>query len=56
MKEIDQDDYIKTLRQLIEKRKQQVKGDRNAIQKTAQHLIGKGYEPDLVWKELKWEE
>ncbi len=56
MKEIDQDDYIKTLRQLIEKRKQQVKGDRNAIHKTAQHLIGKGYEPDLVWKELKWEE
>jgi regulatory protein len=56
MKEIDDASYMKTLRQLLEKRKLQIKDDRNWLHKTAQHLIGKGYEPDLVWRELKAEE
>ncbi len=56
MKEISDEDYLKTLRQLIDKRKKQVEGDKNAFQKTVQHLIAKGYEPDLVLREIKSEE
>ncbi len=55
MKEIDNDDYLKTLQQQLEKRKKQVSSDKNWVHKTAQYLIGKGYEPDLVWKELQKE-
>ena len=56
MKEISDADYLKTLSQQLEKRKKQVKNDKNWLPKTAQHLIGKGYEPELVWRELKNEE
>jgi len=56
LKEINDDDYIKTLKTLAEKRKKQVKGDKNHVQKTVQFLISKGFEPDLVWKEVKLEE
>jgi regulatory protein len=56
MKEINEEDYIRTLRAQLEKRKKQVEGDKNWIHKTVQHLISKGFEADLVWKELKNEE
>ena len=56
MKEIGDEDYLKSLRGQIEKRMKQVSKDKNPIQKTAQYLIGRGFEPELVWKELKSEE
>jgi regulatory protein len=55
MKEIPEDDYMKTLRNLAEKRKKQVSGDKNALQKTAQFLISRGFEPELVWKIIRAE-
>ena len=56
MKEISDEDYLKSLRQQLEKRMKLVSKDKNPIQKTAQYLISRGFEPELVWKELKMEE
>lgn len=56
MKEIREEDYIKTLRQQLEKRKKQVEGDKNRVNKTVQHLISKGFEAELVWREMKGDE
>jgi regulatory protein len=57
MKEIPQEDYIKTLNELIEKRELKEK-ERNLYKrkhKIAQYLIGRGFESDLVWEILKEE-
>lgn len=51
MKEIDEKKYTETLKELAEERINSVK-DKNILvrkNKTAQYLIGKGYEADLVW-------
>jgi len=53
MKEIDDDSYLRTLQSLLAKRWEQVKTDKNRIGKTTQFLISKGFEPDLVWREIK---
>ena len=55
LSEIDGRDYLNTLKKLVAKKKKQVKGE-NGFQKNAaiaKYLVGKGYEPDLVWEELK---
>jgi regulatory protein len=54
MKEIDEDQYAETLRTLAEDKLSTVKapGSAAAKAKTAQYLIGKGYEADLVWNTL----
>lgn len=55
MKEIDEGDYTKALRELAEEKYAAVK-DRNPLvkkNKTAAFLIGKGYEPELVWDQLR---
>lgn len=55
LQEIDEEKYLETLEQLLEKKKSSVKGknqyDKNA--KIANYLIGKGYESGLVWETLK---
>jgi regulatory protein len=54
LKEIDQRDYQKVLRQLITKKAQTV-DETNLFKKrnkVASFVIGKGYEPELVWSVL----
>jgi len=55
MKEIPDDDYRKTLQQLLEKKNRLVSESdpfkkRN---KLAQFAIGRGFEPELVWRMVK---
>lgn len=51
MQEIDEDDYIKTLQQLIEKKLKETK-DRNPLvknAKVARYVASRGFEQDLIW-------
>ena len=50
--QIDEGDYEKKLATLLEKKAQSLKAEHPAIkkQKLARFAMGKGYEPDLVWK------
>lgn len=55
MEEIDEFDYFKTLRNLIMKKKEEER-EMNSFKKKnkiALYLIRKGYEPELVWEEIK---
>ena len=51
MKEISEEDYLKTLESLAEKKYALLKGELPALRKkkTMEYLITKGYEPDLVY-------
>lgn len=53
MNEIQPEEYLKILRRNIEKKIAHLQKDKNRLYKTAQYLIGKGFESDLVWRELK---
>lgn len=50
MKEIDEEAYQKTLQQLAEKKYNSLKGEQYLVRKkkTADYLLQKGYEPQLV--------
>lgn len=53
--EIDEDDYLNTLEQIIEKKGREVKL-KNEFQrngKIAQYAISRGFEPELVWELIK---
>lgn len=55
MREIDHADYVKTLRDWIRKKAQQ-SPETNLYRKRdriARFVISKGYEPELVWDEIK---
>ncbi len=55
MKEILDDDYQITLQQLL-KKKNALISEPNLFKKRnklAQYAIGRGFEPDLVWRTLK---
>jgi regulatory protein len=55
MKEIDDHDYRKSLTQLLKKKALMLK-EQNVFakrQKLSGFLIGKGYEPEMVWEEVK---
>ena len=55
MKEIGEGDYRKSLQQLLKKKAGSIK-DPNVFsrkQKLSNFLIRKGYEPELVWEEVK---
>ncbi len=54
MEEIDEEDYLKTLRGLIEKKRNLIKEKKPYLlkNKLAKYLQGKGYESNLVWLEL----
>jgi regulatory protein len=54
LNEIDEDDYHNSLMSEIEK-KMKIVSEANVFKrrdKVARYVIGKGYEPELVWKEL----
>lgn len=55
MEELPEDAYLTTLRQLIERKAQSISGENqfNLNQKVARYLINKGFEPDLVWSQIK---
>ena len=53
MKEIHPEEYLRILKQNIEKKILQLGKDANRLDKIARYLAGKGFEPELVWRELK---
>lgn len=55
MKEIDEDDYLKVLAQIASKKKKEVKAKSEWEQnnKVSIYLIGRGFEPELVWATLR---
>jgi regulatory protein len=55
LEEIDETEYIDVLKSLLVKKVRQIKTkDKFTLQrKLATFAIGKGYEPDLVWKTVK---
>ena len=53
MQEIDEDEYRKALRELLEKRLRETKGREQVRNyKAAQYAISRGFESDLVWEFL----
>lgn len=57
MLEIDETEYIKTLKQLIEKKSKEIKGGKLHVRnyKIAQYIASRGFEQDLIWDFLKKE-
>lgn len=55
LKEIDDADYLKTIEELIIKKKSLIEEENTFIlrDKIAQYVIQKGYEPELVWSSIK---
>lgn len=55
LKEIDEDDYRKTIAELVEKKSQQVRQENLFVTRDqiARYVIQKGFEPDLVWTAVK---
>ncbi len=49
---IDEGEYVKLLRQLLEKKRNQYKDDEQMRAKTAASLIRSGFEPELVFQYL----
>ena len=54
LREIDDESYVKTLRELLEDKRQSLPPDNPfAVRdKLSTYAIQTGYEPDLVWKEI----
>jgi regulatory protein len=55
LKEIADDSYLQTLRELLTSRLEKIQ-DENAFssrEKLSKYVIGKGYEPELVWKVVR---
>lgn len=55
MQEIDEEEYLKTLIQLAEKKYKSLKSEQylRRKHKTTQYLISRGYEPQLVYEAVK---
>ena len=55
MKEIEDADYIKTLREILQRKLNQLDEENAFVKrdKLARYAIQKGFEPDLVWPEVK---
>ncbi|ABG60955.1 regulatory protein RecX [Cytophaga hutchinsonii] len=55
LKEIEEDDYVSTIHQIIDKKSREstVKNIYQKTHKIAQYLISRGFESDLVWDILK---
>ena len=50
--EIDDEDYIETLKNLIEKKKRELRTEKQPLilkQKVARYAMSKGFESDLIW-------
>lgn len=56
LKEIDQGDYIATLRELLKEKSSREQTENNIYvhrDRLSRYAIQKGYEPELVWKEIR---
>ncbi|HEY0743586.1 MAG TPA: RecX family transcriptional regulator [Chryseosolibacter sp.] len=55
LKEIDSEDYVATLRQVLQKKGEEVEEENIFAKrdKISKYAIHKGYEPELVWHTLK---
>jgi regulatory protein len=55
MKEIEDADYLQTLREILERKLNQLDEENAYVKrdKLARYAIQKGFEPDLVWPEVK---
>jgi len=55
LKEIEESDYLETLQALLIKKAEALEEKNEYVRKSkiSKHLIQKGYEPQLVWSELK---
>jgi regulatory protein len=55
MKEIEDADYLQTLREVLERKLNQLDEENAFVKrdKLARYAIQKGFEPDLVWPEVK---
>jgi regulatory protein len=58
MQEIDDKDYLKTLKEIILKKSKEIKGGKIQLRnyKIAQYAASRGFESDLIWDLLKNEE
>ncbi len=58
MEEINDKQYIQTLKQIIEKKSKEIKGGQSALRnyKIAQYAASRGFENDLIWDILKEKE
>ncbi|MBA3704833.1 MAG: RecX family transcriptional regulator [Bacteroidetes bacterium] len=58
MQEIEEGEYIKTLKGLIAKKSKEIKGGKEYIRnyKVAKYVASRGFEQDLIWEILKIEE
>lgn len=54
MKEIEEEDYLKTFKQIIEKKKIEFRSEKPGIRnnKIGKYCIQKGFERELVWEEI----
>jgi len=53
LKEIEEDEYIATIKKLIDKKSSALAGDKFIInKKVSNYMIGKGFEAELVWSIL----
>lgn len=53
MAEIEDEDYINTLQEILEKKKHDLRTEKQPLmlkQKLARYALGKGFEADLVWE------
>lgn len=56
MEEINDEDYLGTLKELAEKKLNDLRTEKSILlrhQKTARYLMGKGFESELIWEVLK---
>lgn len=51
--EIEQEEYMKTLIYLAEKKRKEIKNEQYRMQKVGMFLLSKGFEPQLIRKVLK---
>lgn len=54
LKEIDETSYVNTLRELLQEKSRQVDEENIFVlrDRISKYAIQKGYEPDIVWKEI----
>lgn len=55
MEEIGEEEYLQSLQKILQKKLASLATETNTLiikQKIAQYAIGKGYESDLVWREI----
>jgi len=55
MQEIDDKDYLKTIKDLINKKSKEIKGGKEMVRKykIAKYIASRGFEQDLIWDILK---